>query len=160
MEKLLNYIEAESRLNMAFHMANGEALCKESNTFLQFLLAAGGALLAFLVSLSSKSPIEAWQFAGVTSAAVYFFALAALLVWKCLWVQDIWPPANEPGSFPLDPQYDFDTIREIELTNRQKCIDGNRNRNAQVGKWLSRCRGLAAAMPVVATIGAWALRAA
>lgn len=155
MEKLLNYVESESRLNMAFHIANADALSKESNTFLNLLLGASGGLLAFLVSLAGKVPnAPEWQLAGVSVATVYLFHIAGLLLWKCLWVRDIWPPANEPRNYPLHG-FGLDEIRIAELVNRQACIAYNVERNESVGKWLNRCRGLAAAVPIVTVLSAW-----
>lgn len=155
MTQILDYVEAESRANMAFHISNADALSKESNTLLNLMLASAGGLLAFAVGLVDKSA-DAWQIGGVTVASAYLFAVAGLLVRFCLWVQPIWPPANEPKNFPLEG-YELENIRVGELANRQTCIERNVARNESVGDWLNRCRSMAAAAPVVATAGAAAV---
>jgi len=156
MKELLDYIENEARVNAAFHIANADSLTKESNTLLNLLLAGAGGALALLVSLLQKTtPAPTWQLWAVGAAAVYLFALAGLVVRKCLWVQDIWPPANDPRNFPLTG-YSLDQIRQFDLENKQRCCDSNRLRNEGVGIWLNRCRSLAAATPLVTALVALA----
>lgn len=155
MKELLDYIEGEARTNAAFHLANSDNLTKESNTLLNLLLAGAGGSLAFVAALLQKNtPVPLWQPWAVGATAAYLFALAALVVWKCLWVQDIWPPANEPKSFPLSG-YTLDEIRQFDLENKQQCCDNNRIRNERVGTWLNRCRALAVGTPVVTALSAW-----
>lgn len=156
MKELLDYIEAEARANAAFHIANADNLTKESNTLLNLLLAGAGGSLAFVAALLQKTtPVPSWQPWAVGAASAYLFVLAALVVWKCLWVQDIWPPANEPGSFPLTG-YTVEQIRQFDLQNKQQCCDRNRARNERIGAWLNRCRALAAATPLFTAAAAWA----
>lgn len=153
---LLDFIEAEAKANIAFHIANADGLSKESNTFLNLLLAAAGGLLTFFVSLMEKKGVAIWQLAAVGTGAIYFFVVAGLLLWHCLWVRKIWPPANEPKNFPLTG-FDIDAIREGELVNRQACIEANVERNESVGLWLNRCRAMAAATPIATALVAWAV---
>jgi hypothetical protein len=155
MKELLDYIENEARANAAFHITNADNLSKESNTLLNILLTGAGGSLAFVAALLQKtSPVPPWQPWAVGAAATYFFILAALVVWKCLWVHDIWPPANEPGNFPLTG-YTLDDIRKFDLENKQRCCDNNRTRNERVGSWLNRCRALAVATPIITAFAAW-----
>lgn len=85
---------------------------------------------------------------GLGLVSVYLFGIAALTTWKCLWVRDLYPPANEPKNLDQG-KLGTDAVRRAELTNRQTCIDMNRERNEGVGLWLNRCRILAAATPIV-----------
>lgn len=156
MEKLLDFMYLEARANMAFHIANGDSITKETNTFLNLLLGAGSGLFALAVSLWQKPGFPIWAVGGMLYASAYCFLLSAVLVWKCLWVHDIAAPANEPKNYPLDPQYLFDDIREIELTNLQDRIDQNKARNVKVGDWLNLCRAFAAGTPVVCGVISWA----
>lgn len=156
MKELLDYIEGEARINAAFHLTNADNLTKEGNTLLNLLLAGAGGALALVAALLQKTtPVPSWQPWAVGAASAYLFILAALVVWKCLWVQEIWPPANEPKNFPLTG-YTVEQIREFDLQNKQQCCDNNRVRNERVGTWLNRCRALAAATPVVTACAAWA----
>lgn len=155
MEKLLDFMYVEARANMAFHITNGEAISKEANTFLNLLLGAGSGLFALMISLSQKKEFPEWMAGGLIAASVYCFVITGVLVWKCLWIQNIAAPANEPKNFPLDPQYLFDDIREIELMNLQGRIDRNKERNLKAGSWLNRCRGFAAGTPILGGVSAW-----
>lgn len=152
MKELLDFIEAEARANAAFHITNADNLTKESNSLLNLLLAGAGGALAFAAALIQKTmPVPEWQVWAVTSAALYLFTLSALVVFKCLWVQDIWPPANEPKNYPLSG-YTVEEIRKFDLENKQTCCDSNRLRNEKVGVWLNRCRVLAALTPLVTVL--------
>ena len=151
--EIIDFAESEAKANAAFHIANSDALAREGNTLLNLLLAGAGGSVAYLVNLAGKSSLF-WQQTGIGAAAVYLFIVAALLLWKCLWVRPIWPPSNEPGNFPLDG-YDLDAIRRVEMRNRQTCITANVGRNDAVGMWLNRCRALAAATPIVFAVAAW-----
>lgn len=155
MKELLDFIEAEARANAAFHITNADNLTKESNSLLNLLLAGAGGALAFVAALVQKTvPVPGWQIWAVGAGAVYLFCIAGLVVWRCLWVQDIWPPANEPKNFPLSG-YTVEQIRQFDLENKQRCCDNNRLRNEAVGAWLNRCRALSAATPLVTALAAW-----
>lgn len=160
MKELLDYIEAEAKANAAFHITNADNLTKESNTLLNLLLAGAGGSLALLVGLVQKStPVPIWQISAVASAATYLFLISGLVIWRCLWVQNIWPPANEPKNFPLTG-HTVEEIRQGDIKNKQTCIALNNARNEAVGLWLNRSRSLAAATPLVTALGAVLARAA
>ena len=146
MEKL-DFIEAEAKANVAFHLACAEALAKESNILLTVLLTGAGASLGYVINLVEKDAPQ-WLLYGLGAVSVYLFTIAALTTWKCLWARLIYPPANEPKNLCQD-DLDADTIRRGELKNRQTCIDMNKDRNEGVGSWLNWCRLLAAATPIV-----------
>lgn len=57
MEKL-DFIEAEAKANVAFHLACAEALAKESNTLLTVLLTGAGASLGFAINLVEKGALQ------------------------------------------------------------------------------------------------------
>jgi hypothetical protein len=153
MEKL-DFIEAEAKANVAFHLACADALEKQANIFLTVLLAGAGASFGYLINLTEKAAPK-WLLWGLGAASLYLFAMAALTTWKCLRARAIYPPANEPQNLIHD-DFDTDTIRRIELKNRQKCIDLNRIRNDQIGFWLNQCRLLTAFTPLVFGAAAWA----
>lgn len=154
MSDLLDFIETESRANAAFHITNADNLTKESNTLLNLVLAGGGGALALAAGLLQKiTPVPRWQIAAVSAAAGYLFLLAGLIIWRCLWVQDIWPPSNEPKNFPLTG-YSVDELPGFDLENQQGRIGKNRTRNEVVGTWLNKCRALAAPTPIVTALAA------
>lgn len=154
MSELLDFIETEARSNAAFHITNADSLQKESNTLLNLLLAGAGGALALATGLLQKTgPVPAWEVWGATAASIYLFILSGLVVWRCLWVQAIWPPANEPKNFPLTG-FSVDDLREADLKNKQTCCDHNRARNEKIGNWLNKCRALSAATPLVIALAA------
>lgn len=102
---------------MTFHIANGDAINKESNTLLNLVVAGAGGLLAFVVGLIEKGA-DTWQSGGVAASSVFLFLgwlTGAILP---LGAPDM-PPANEPKNFPLEG-YDLTSIRVAELNNRRQ----------------------------------------
>lgn len=152
MNDLLDYTESEARNNAEFHIACAETLMRESNTLLTLLLGGAGGALALLAALNEKAA-SLWLQIGVGFASAYLFGVAALLVWKCLYVRPIYPSANEPKNLLMDG-FDLVAIRKVELRNKQACIEHNRDRNDSVGKWLNICRGCAALTPLAFSVAA------
>ena len=152
MSTLLDFIEAEAKENAAFHLACTETLMREANTFLNLLLAGAGGGLALMVSLAEKSA-PLWQSVGTASVSVYLFLLSVFLLFKCLRVRPVYPPANEPKNLMQDG-FDLDQIRRVEMKNRQACIDANRDRNDEVGLWLNRLRAMTAGTPIIFLVAA------
>jgi hypothetical protein len=148
--ELLDFVEAEAKANVAFHIANGDALAKESNTLLNLLLVGAGGAIAYAINLSGK---EAWQQFGMATSAIYLFGVAGILLDKCLRAVALWPPSNEPQNYPLQ-NYSLEQIKEAELSNRQKYIHNNRLRNEVIAMWLNRCRVMAACTPLIFLSGA------
>lgn len=151
--EIIDYAEAAAKENAAFHIANADALSRESNTLLNMLLAGAAGALAYLVTLTDKGS-AIWLKAGMGATATYLFIVAAALLYKCLRIRPIWPPANEPKNLTPDG-FDAESIRRSDLKNRQACIDANRDRNDSVGMWLNRCRAMATATPIVFSVAAW-----
>jgi hypothetical protein len=114
---------------------------------LNLLLAGAGGSVAYFVNLVGKgAPL--WQQAGIGAASAYLFVVAAIVLWRCLRIGPLWPPSNEPANFPMQG-FSIDSIRAVELRNKQACIAANMQRNDFVGAWLNRCRKLAVATPIV-----------
>lgn len=154
--EILDYAEASAKENAAFHIANADALARESNTLLNMLLAGAAGALAYIVTLTDKGA-AIWLIAGMGATAAYLFIVAATVLYKCWRIRPIWPPANEPKHLSLETLDGFDavSIRRAELKNQQACIDANRDRNDSVGMWLNRCRAMATATPIVFVVAAW-----
>ena len=146
MEKL-DFLETEARSNAAFHIACADALENQGHTFLILVLAGAGAALGYAINLFEKSA-QRWLVYGLVAVTVYLFVIAAIVTIKCLWARPMYPPANEPQNLDQE-SHDLDAIRRVDISNRQHCIDLNRDRNDVVGLWLNRCRLLAVATPIV-----------
>jgi hypothetical protein len=152
--EILDYAEASAKENASFHIANADALTRESNVLMNMLLAASAGSLAYFVTLTEKGAVL-WLKVGVGATTAYLFAIAATLLYKCLRIRPIWPPANEPKNLILEG-CDADSVRRAELKNRQACIDLNRDRNDTVGMWLNRCRAMSTGTPIVFAVAALA----
>lgn len=149
-----DYIEAEAKANFAFHLACAETLAKEANVLLTVLLTGAGASFGYVISLMEKGAPQ-WLMHGLGTVSIYLFAIAALTTWKCLWVDVMYPPANEPKNLN-QTNLSIAAVRRSELKNKQTYIDKNRDRNDGVADWLNRCRMLAAATPLVFAVAALA----
>lgn len=152
---LLDYIEKEAKENAAFHLSNADSLIKESNALLNLLLAGAGGSLGLMITLAQKSAPH-WQTWSVGAVSAYLFLLAGLLLYQCLWIKPLYPPANEPCNL-MQEGFDVYQIRRADLQNKQACIDLNRERNDAVGLWLNQCRAMAACVPIVFVVAAWAV---
>lgn len=152
--KKLDFIEAEAKANFAFHLACAETLAKEANTLLTVLLTGAGASFGFVINLVEKGASQ-WLLYGLGAVSAYLFAIAALTTRKCLWVDVMYPPANEPKNLN-QTNLSIAAVRRSELKNKQTYIDMNKARNEDVGDWLNRCRMLAAATPLVFAVAALA----
>ncbi|MHB0926908.1 MAG: hypothetical protein ACYC1F_10430 [Gallionellaceae bacterium] len=147
MNERLKWMEDEARANAIFHVDSAAVLVKEANTTLNLLLAGAGGALAYMVALVQQGGVR-WAAVGMAAVSVYLFALAALLIFKCLRIQPIWPTSNEPQNLN-QPEMDFEQLRNADLESKQRCIERNRERNDRVGMWLNRCRAWVTITPVV-----------
>ena len=145
MEKL-DFFEASAKANAAFQIASAEYLTKEANATLLLLLSGGAGSLAYAVSLFDKGVL--WAAAGMAACCLYLFVLAAVLVFGCLLLRDLYPPANEPGIL-MAVDWTLDEMRRAELESQQRCIEKNRQRNTLIATWLQRVR---VAIPLVVLV--------
>jgi hypothetical protein len=75
--EILDFVESAAKENAAFHIANADALAKESNTLLNLLLAGAGGSVAYFVNLVGKgAPL--WQQAGIGAASAYLLGIIYL----------------------------------------------------------------------------------
>ena len=148
----IEFAENEAEKNASFHISNADALARESNLLLNIIISGAAGSLAYFINLAQKES-SVWLQVGTCFISIYLFLVAALILWKCLLIRPIYPPANEPKNL-LHETADIDTIRLAELSNRQACIDENRVRNDEVGFWINRCRGMLVATPIIFLFGA------
>lgn len=148
------WINEQAKAGAAFQIACADALERQGSALLTLLLAGGGGALAYAVNLSEKKA-ALWQQVGMTGAALWLFALAAVLLIRGLWSRELYGPANDPAN--LMSAYDMALAEAVkyELENRQTCIERNRRRNDAVGFWLNICRCGAALTPLVFALSAW-----
>ncbi|MBK7492711.1 MAG: hypothetical protein IPI17_12585 [Nitrosomonas sp.] len=149
-KELIEFAEKEAAINAAFRIECTDALEKSSTTLLNILLGGAGGSLALAISLYDKNA-ETWLLLGTFGTSGYLFLLCGLLVWWCLWVQDIYPPANDPQNIYNEDckKISFMKFLEFDLMNKQYCIDANRKRNAITGANLNKIRALASLTPVI-----------
>lgn len=143
----LDFAERAGAENMKFHLANADALLKESNSTLLLVVAAGTALLSFATGTSGWEPKAIAAFSG----GVWLYIVGALIVAMCLRVRAIEAPTNEPINL-LHPEHELDDIRRVELQNLQARITANARRNDTVGAWLNRARFAAVTVPLVLAV--------
>ena len=149
----IEFAENEAKQNAAFHITNADSLAKESNVLLNIVISGAGGSLVYFINLAEKQAVG-WLQLGTCFISVYLFLVAALILWKCLLIRPIYPPANEPKNL-IPEKMDIDEIRLAELMNRQECIDENRIRNDEVGYWINKCRSLLIATPISFLVGAF-----
>jgi hypothetical protein len=147
----IEFAENEAKQNATFHIANADALAKESNLLLNIVISGAGGSLVYFINLAEKQTSN-WIQIGTACISSYLFITAAIILWKCLLIRPIYPPANEPKNL-LHETKTIDEIRLDELTNRQSCIDENRIRNDEVGYWINKCRGMLVATPLIFLFG-------
>ncbi|HEX5338937.1 MAG TPA: hypothetical protein VFW53_10920 [Gallionella sp.] len=138
MKELLDWTEKAALENLKFHLQNADNLAKEANTTLTVLLAALGAALAYTLK-ASDSGIVTTATIGVAVLTLYLTSLCGLLVFKCMKIAPIPAPANEPRNL-YQKDFEFDALREVELSNMQERIDQAVARNDGTTAWLNRVR--------------------
>ncbi len=149
----IEWVAERAQLVAEFQIDCANALERQATILLNLSLAGAGGALAFAVKLSEPSG-TAWQQIGMAAASLWLFVVAALVLTRVLWVQEIYGPANDPSN--LAPAYRMrkQDILYFDLQHRQEAIDGNRKRNDSVGMALNICRALAIATPLVFVFGA------
>lgn len=146
MTELIDWVEAQAQENLKFRLSCLESIIKECNTTLTILLAGIGATAAYIFKLHPVS--DTWMLAGTLSVCLYFLLLSGLLIIKCLQIDEIQVPTNEPENLYIK-QYTLLEIREGELRNVQERINKAVARNLNTSDWLNKIRLLILASPLV-----------
>ncbi|MBL7005120.1 MAG: hypothetical protein ISR69_13970 [Gammaproteobacteria bacterium] len=141
MEQLLDWVEAQAYENLKFRITCLENILKECNTTLTILLAGVGASAAYAFKMLDSGSAEMWLIAGIIGLCFYFLILSALLITKCIKIDEIQVPTNEPDNL-YQPNFDIIKLREIELKNVQARINKAAARNLRVANWLNKIRML------------------
>ncbi|MEH3087705.1 MAG: hypothetical protein PGN26_14490 [Xylophilus ampelinus] len=134
--------------NLKGRLATGDFLLTQANTLLSILLVGIGGGLAYAVRLAegASASVYSWGMAGAT---VWLCVVAAVLTAKCIVTRDTPVLYNEPKNlFNPEHEHTLMEMRGFELKNIQARIKDVGTRNADVAKWLDRCRYAAIATPL------------
>lgn len=146
-DKLLDWVTEQASENLQFHIQCAEHIKKEANTTLTVLLAGVGGASAYTVKLFDAHAAH-WLMAAALTLGLSLLLLAAALILRCLKVDNIQAPTNEPKHLYL-PEYSLQLLREVELENMQVRITDVRLRNEAVADRLERIRLYALLVPVI-----------
>ncbi len=147
MKELLDWTEKAALENMKFHLQNADNLAKEASTTLTVLLAGLGAALAYTLKAFDVGAVTSIT-AGATGLTLYLTALCGLLVFKCMKIEPIPAPTNEPRNL-YQKDFSLEALREVELSNTQERINQAVSRNDGTTAWLNRVRVMAVVSPII-----------
>ena len=145
--EVINFALIEGQENIKTHIESLAVLRSESNTTISFLIAGSGAALGCGIKVLEGSGDKAVLF-GLFSVCFYLCLLSGLLLWKCLWIDDMMPAHCEPKNL-YHPQFDILSIKVEELGQLQIRCEFNRERTCIVGWWLNCTRVGIFATPVI-----------
>lgn len=148
MTELIDWVETQAHENLKFRLNCLENILKECNITLTILLAGVGTTAAYAFKLFNSSDSKQWLIFGIISLCLYFLVLSGFLISKCMKIDEIQVPTNEPDNL-YQKQYTLLQIREAELINTQNRINKAVARNLKVAEWLNRIRLLILFSPVV-----------
>ncbi len=149
-EKLVDYITDETNESNRFAVKCLDDLEKQGNTLLSVLLTGGGGALALAVTLAHKNA-DMWLLFGTAVVSAYLFIIAGILLWKCLWSEDVYSGFGTPNSLYIEG-CSVSYIKKHDLDNKQLYIERNRERTYQMAKWLNIARLLSIATPLIFAI--------
>lgn len=132
MNDILEWVEKAATINLRDHLHAAEGLSKEASQTLTMLMAALGGAFGLAVGAS------AFRFSA-GAMAVFLFLAAAVLVMKCLVIDEFPSITNEPKNL-LQDGFDLAALRKAELKNMQSRIEAATKRNTERSLWLNRVR--------------------
>lgn len=147
---LLDWVEAQALENLRFHIQTAELLTKEANSMLMIVLAGVGGVSAYTVKLVDTHAAY-WLMVATVTFGICLLGLAARLIVKCMKIDVIPAPTNEPRNI-YQPTYSLRVLREVELENIQVRIEDVRARNEKVADRLDRIRLYALVVPVISAV--------
>jgi hypothetical protein len=155
--ELIDYAEQQGQANFAWQTKVNETTRQEANLTLGFLITGGGAAVAWVINqLAGPSPDATLAFA-VFVMALWLFALAASVQFKCLKFKLAMPPANQPLHV-YQPQYNTLSLRAQQLSHLEQAIIYCVETGQEKAKALRRLRMAACFTPLV-FLAAWVLAA-
>ncbi|HZV61490.1 MAG TPA: hypothetical protein VFF75_03665 [Methylophilaceae bacterium] len=152
--KLLTWIYEQASLTSEFSLKVSDNLERQANTLLNILLVGAGGALAYVINLIGSRSSE-WLLWGMIGSSSWLFLTAVILIYKCLWCNNLYGPANDPKNLlQAEANYRIDEVMRFELEHRQLAIEKNRQRNYKVSRWLNIVRAMAAFTPLLFGISA------
>ena len=146
---VLEFAERAAIENMKARGEQAVLLMKQATTTLTVLLAGVGGALTFGVRVfataGGATPVDY----AAPRLGADLSMLAALLIWRCLWVRPFPMVFNEPIHL-AQCGMTLDQVREGELCNMQLAIDRAVERNRLTARWLNAIRLMASGSPLVA----------
>lgn len=154
----LDFVEKQADRLASFRLETMELLNKRAHTLATVLLGGAGAAAVYYLKTIGEGAASLVMARHLLSAAVWLFAVAAVVVWKCLRTGLSYPPGEEPAAL-LDYTGDLSSLRQgclrtLDLRTRQWA-----DRNTTCGVWLNHCYLAAILTPIVAMMGAAGLAA-
>ncbi|MBA1367163.1 hypothetical protein [Burkholderia gladioli] len=146
-DKMLDWVEARAVQNLEFHIQCAEHIKKEANTTLTVILAGVGGASAYTVKLFDTHAAS-WLMVAALTFNFCLLLLAAGLILRCLKVDNISAPSNEPKHLYL-PKYSLQLVREVELDNMQARIEEIQQRNGMAADRLEQIRLYALLVPLI-----------
>jgi hypothetical protein len=163
----LEWIEKQAEQNMAFHLANIDALNKEAHTTLSLLLVAIPAAFSCAVTWFQKSGAETWAFSMAVTCL--YLIWIAYYVARTVTPRDIQAPGNRPTYLiqALDTVKDANASKSVEdkkdwpedwalssviqgnLIDLEKRIEENHDREEDSAAAITRARSFFIATPLV-----------
>jgi len=144
---LLSWAEKAALENIRFHLQIADSLAREAATTLTLLLAGIGGTVAHVVRGVDSNAISDTTIASLV-LAIYLTVLAIVLIFKCMKIEAIPAPTNEPKNL-YQPEFELDELKKAELDNMQVRIEQIVYRNENTTGWLNEVRLFAAFSPVV-----------
>jgi hypothetical protein len=147
MNEFIDWVEKQAQENMKFRIQDADNLSKQSGATMTILLTVLGAGTAYGIKLFDAQGDKSLFIAAIVFS-VYVLLVCAFLVFKCLKIQAIPPPTNEPENL-YKKSMSLDSVREEELRNLQSRINQLVVRNDATARWLNCIRLLTVASPIV-----------
>lgn len=141
----LDWVEPQGKRCVEFVVDSLDRARGEATTTLSILLAGAGACFFLAIDKWGGDARLIWSLLAVV---IYLFGLAGIVVWKCLLMADVLPPANDPKQI-YSPGCDLLEMREAELKLLSERIEKNTRINQRVGSALNGVRRAMVVTPAI-----------
>lgn len=143
----LDWIENQTLSHMRERENNWQIIDKQATQLLLLLLAGGGG--SFMLAISNK-PMRV----VLVVLALWFFAIAIYLVYKCFVLSDYPCTFNEPKNFKTDlnKDWDIERLRWAEINGLQKRIDQLKHLNYEKSLFFNRALIAVCCTPIIVLI--------
>lgn len=150
--ELLDWAETRGLEYLKEHMANVESLKTDSTQLLTVLMAAGAAVLAYIIKAPEKH-VAGEMVGGAIVLLVYLFVLGSLLIAKCIAAKEAPAINNSASNLYCKGAYSLAHQKEYVFEHMQKSGKKLRARNEATARWLNGLRYAALLSPVAFSLG-------